>query len=164
MGPAKPHTPHMSLSSGPFSPLGDDHHICCHPGISLLPQDKILPDTTHGQSHLVLRALEQSRSFSLCWKHPPHTPATHRHFHHRHDAPLWVRKRGLVTRALLWGTQNMFSGWLTGAPIPGRQPWNLARQKSEASLSSQKAEKHLGPFEDLDSFPGIVNVFKNYWG
>lgn len=33
MSPLKPHTPHMSfisLSSSPFSPLGDDHHICCH--------------------------------------------------------------------------------------------------------------------------------------
>lgn len=58
MGPPKPHTPHKSIISlppHPPSPLDDRHLIFCHPGNCLLPQDQILPDTTHGyiQSCLV---------------------------------------------------------------------------------------------------------------
>lgn len=57
-GPSKLQTPHMSLISlppDPSFPLDDRHLILCHPGISLLPQDQILSDTTHGhiQSCLV---------------------------------------------------------------------------------------------------------------
>lgn len=128
--PLTAHTSFISLPSCPFSSLGDDHHIYCHPGISFFTPG---PDAaTHNpQAHPILcRGLW---SFSLCWKHPPHTPATLSHS--QHNAPLWVRKCGLVTRALLWGTQIHSVGDLC-PPAIGRHPWNPARQKSDASFSS----------------------------
>lgn len=45
--PLTAHTSFISLPSCPFSSLGDDHHICCHPGISFLPQVQMQPHTTH---------------------------------------------------------------------------------------------------------------------
>lgn len=49
----------------------------------------------HVQFCLVKKALEQSRSFSLCWKalysRAPGGGLS-RHLHHRHGAPLWLKK------------------------------------------------------------------------
>ena len=123
MGPAKPHTPHMSFISlppDPSSPLDDRHLICCHPGISLLPQDQILSDTTHGhiQSCLVYRVLEWNRGFSLCWKPPPHT-AEPQEEARPPPADISITGMvlpcgsgnicGLVIRGLCWGMRNLGS-------------------------------------------------------